>query len=386
MRRPALLLLTLLAAAWTLSGGCGEPRSQESSKPQFSVTVRVSRFVRGELKKLMLRLESPNWHERFVAAYELRQRGHDVGLGVIRSGMYAEEWFVRADAARYSGACEAFELFEDVFRLLKDEHAAVGEQANRALARISCSYPSPLDADRASAWKRWREEHPDPNRIDLLKQAVAKVNSPPEDLSEAQRVEALYLLRSLDIPDRAPRTAKMLADSSSAVRLTALKLLSTYNVKNSYDEEVKKLLEDKDPRCEAYAALYLWRRGGGEELAWHLHVALTQEGLKEKAHNALVDIYGAGPKLDTVPAETDAEVLADKWKKWLITDEVLKGKRNWEDYVEPSAQPTGSGRPPSPRHPTTNEKGPHGATLMIVSSVGGSAQVDVENLLCAVSK
>ena len=345
MRRPALLILVFFAALWSMNGGCDNSRPVETDKPKLSVTVRVSRVVRGELKKLVLRLESPNWHERFVAAYELRLRGHDAGIPVIRSGLHAEEWFVRADAARYAGACEAFELFDDVYRLLDDEHAAVADEANRALARISCSYPSPLEVNRKKAWKEWHKKNPLPDRISLLKQALAKVRATGEDLTEAQRIEVLYLLRSLDVKDRASRTAQMLSDSSSIVRLTALKLLSTYNVGDKYNEEVTSLLQDKNPECEAHAALFLWRRGGDEELAWHLHSALTVEGLKETAHNALVDIYSAGPRLDKSPSDIDAAVLSEKWKKWLITDEILKGKRDWEDHIEPSAAPSASARP-----------------------------------------
>ena len=333
-----VMLVPCVFIAIIISLSCGHPK-RDDVRTLPSMTIRISRYARGELERLMMRLNSRNWHSRFVAAYELKLRGVDAGIKVIGSGLSAKEWFVRTDALRYAALCEAENLTGRIAILLKDKHRIVQGEADRALASILCEYPNPLESNRYKAWKETVKNAGNLTRVERIRIAMVRVSNGLKDDDPIRRMESLMILGGLKIPDKYSRIA--LGDTDSRVVLFALKQLRAFCPDSTYNGNVGKLLNNPDINTRALAAVYLAERGGGEELSWKLHEALTVSELTHIAHECLVSIFEVGPPLGKRPESATGEELSEAWRKWLISDEILKGKRDWQEPVpQPSPQKT----------------------------------------------
>lgn len=339
-----LFFLVSLCFCVSISISCSERGKREHTAAP-SVSIAVSMAVVGETAKLMLRLNSPNWHERFVAAFELRNRGIDEGINVLRAGLFAKEWFVRTDALRYIVACEATELLSDVILVLSDKSDLVRGEADRALAALVCVYPSPDDTDRQKTWRKWYDENANFDRITLLREAMLRVEEGLVHKEEGRRIEALMILRGLRVKDKDMKYASALKDTSARVSLIALQQLSAVCDDTKHNDAVRPLLESQSADLRIAASFYLAERGGGEELAWKLHEALLVKGSTERAHTILLKIFGEGPAFDKPVAELTPQEYSDAWKRWIMTDEILKGKRDWSEMPAPSKSPKTTVKP-----------------------------------------
>jgi len=336
-RRPpgAARIALLLCAAAISWAGCAGGGARES-RPVPRVSVEVEKPVRGELDRLMLDLSAKNWHRRFEAALELRKRGVDAGREVIREGMRAREWFVRADALRYAAECRFTDLAADAAGLLSDPSPQVARAADETLAALLHAYPNPLQKDRAGAWRSLLAEGIPKGGAEALRRAVIRVRKGVRSERPADRLEALMVLRGLDVPGKERMCAGLADDPDDRVALQAVRLLSFLCGDGRHNDRVRPLLKRKDPLLRGYAALYLAERGEGEAMKWELVRALLVPELALRAHRLLLDVYGGeGPLLKKPAAEYEPAELAALWERFVLSDEILKRKRDWEEAPPP---------------------------------------------------